>query len=86
MLSDSTSSATLKEKLKWVFKIYDKDLSGIQADVSLLASSVDICPGFISMAEMVTVLGTVYGLEGIEQVEATDRVEFIFSLLDTNRN
>ena len=38
------------------------------------------------MAEMVTVLGTVYGMEGIDQVEATDRVEFIFSLLDTNRN
>ena len=33
---------------------------------------------------MVTVLGTVYGLEGISQVEATERVEFIFSLLDTN--
>jgi Ca2+-binding EF-hand superfamily protein len=33
---------------------------------------------------MVTVLGTVYGLEGISQVEATERVEFIFKLLDTN--
>ena len=29
-------------------------------------------------------LGTVYGLEGISQVEATERVEFIFKLLDTN--
>ena len=31
-----------------------------------------------------TVLGTVYGLEGISQVEATEWVEFIFKLLDTN--
>ena len=33
---------------------------------------------------MVTVLGTVYGLEGVSQAEATQRVKFIFGLLDTN--
>jgi Ca2+-binding EF-hand superfamily protein len=28
LLSDSTVSATLEEKLRWAFKIYDKDMSG----------------------------------------------------------
>ena len=28
LLSDSTVSATLAEKLRWAFKIYDKDMSG----------------------------------------------------------
>ena len=28
LLSDSTVSATLEEKLRWAFKIYDKDASG----------------------------------------------------------
>ena len=28
LLSDSTVSASLEEKLRWAFKIYDKDMSG----------------------------------------------------------
>ena len=34
--------------------------------------------------KMVIVLGTVYGLEGTSKVKATERVEFIFNLLNTN--
>jgi Ca2+-binding EF-hand superfamily protein len=48
------------------------------------SSSLVLSSGFISVAEMLTVLGTVYGLEGVSQAEATQRVKFIFGLLDTD--
>ena len=28
LLSDSTVSATIEEKLRWAFKIYEEDMSG----------------------------------------------------------
>ena len=40
--------------------------------------------GFISVKEMVEMLGTVYTLEGFNKSEAAERVELIFNLLDTD--
>ena len=70
LLSDSAVSATLEDKLRWAFRIYDKDTSGV-FDMSWSSSFSDMSSGFISVAEMVTVLGTVYGLEGVDQVSHT---------------
>ena len=38
-----------------------------------------IIPGVVAR-----LCGTVYGLEGVSQAEATQRVKFIFGLLDTD--
>ena len=83
LLSDSTVSATIEEKLRWAFKIYDKNVSGNYSMIKVIIIHL-VLPGFISVAEMLMVLGTVYGLEGVCQAEATHKVKFIFGLLDTN--
>ena len=40
--------------------------------------------GYISVKEMMEMLGTIYSLEGFNKSEATERVELIFNLLDTD--
>ena len=40
--------------------------------------------GYISVKEMVEMLGTVYTMEGFNKSEAAERVELIFNLLDTD--
>ena len=50
-LTDFAESGSVKDKLVWAFRIYDKDRSG-----------------FISVKEMVEMLGTIYTLEGFNKV------------------
>ena len=50
-MTDFAESGSVKDKLLWAFRIYDKDRSG-----------------FISVKEMVEMLGTIYTLEGFNKV------------------
>ena len=86
-LTDFAESGSVKEKLVWAFRIYDKDRSGEDRQgrpgmLSVLTRKYQ--SGFISVKEMVEMLGTVYTLEGFNKSEAAERVELIFNLLDTD--
>merc|ERR1739836_369830 len=68
-LTEFTEKGSIKDKLSWAFKVYDKDMSGT-----------------ITATEMLEVIGTVITMEGLNETEAAARVEYIFNLLDTNRD
>ena len=61
-LTDFAESGSVKDKLVWAFRIYDKDRSG-----------------FISVKEMVEILGTIYTLEGFNKVDDVSTEQTLYS-------
>ena len=63
-MSDATSS---EEKLRWAFKMYDQDSSGL--DGFLMNSyATDFHLGTIDLTEMVEIVGNLYEMEGVAKV------------------
>ena len=68
-MTDFAESGSVKDKLLWAFRIYDKDRSGEDSrGHSRALNSHEEISGFISVKEMVEILGTVYTLEGFNKV------------------
>ena len=62
-LNDNRSGhQTVEDKLKWAFKLYDKDQSG-KLPAFLSCYFVSIIAGFIDMQELLEIVTTFYGME-----------------------
>ena len=69
-MTDFAESGSVKDKLLWAFRIYDKDRSGEgrgREGWEAICSHEEIS-GSITVKEMVEMLGTVYTLEGFNKV------------------
>ena len=72
MATDMTASGSPEEKLRWAFKMYDKDSSGELIFICLHfpPSPLYFILGTIEMAEMTEIVVNLFELEGIEKVGA----------------
>ena len=66
--TDMTSSGSIEEKLRWAFKMYDKDESGWRI---LSQQKYNALPwtGVIELQEMIEIIGTIYQLQGFPVVK-----------------
>ena len=72
-MSDATSS---EEKLRWAFKMYDQDSSGL--DGFLLNGYATYFPlGTIDVTEMVEIVGNLYEMEGVTKVRLISYILYI---------
>lgn len=67
LATDMTSSGSPEEKLRWAFKMYDKDGSGLQINKNSMRIRL-ISTGEIELKEMVEIVGTLYEMEGMSKV------------------
>ena len=70
-LTEFTEKGSIKDKLSWAFKVYDKDMSGKSGRYNCYAS-VSAIAGTITATEMLEVIGTVITMEGLNEVSALD--------------
>ena len=72
--TDMTTSGSTEEKLRWAFKMYDKDGSGGQI-FHFISTETDFLnlPGKIELREMIDILGTLYELQGFPVVSIMER-------------
>ena len=66
--TDMTSSGSTEEKLRWAFKMYDKDESGKMTRNRDMEKTF-FWLGVIELREMVDIVGTIYELQGFPVVE-----------------
>ena len=73
-LTEFTEKGSIKDKLSWAFKVYDKDMSGKSERCICISSdaSVSGVAGTITATEMLEVIGTVITMEGLNEVSALD--------------
>ena len=63
-----TSSGSTEEKLRWAFKMYDKDESGKMTRIRNM-EKILFWLGVIELREMVDIVGTIYELQGFPVVK-----------------
>ena len=92
MLATNLSTCpSAKDKLKWAFKLYDKDESGFIWPLFIgTHRNHDHClivlhfVGYIDLEELLEVVKTFYSMEGVPKEAAKTKAEAIFKTLDTN--
>ena len=73
----SESEEAAEEKLRWAFRLYDKDSSGSfitwysASDLSFTST-----PGTIDCKEMMDIVGNLYEMEGFSKVKTRQTVEW----------
>lgn len=66
-LTEFAERGSIKEKLAWTFKLYDKDMSG-GGDTFPVDNEGILQQGTITAKEMLEVIGTVITMEGLNKV------------------
>ena len=67
-LTEFAERGSIKEKLAWTFKLYDKDMSGGGVTFSVDNEGL-LQQGTITAKEMLEVIGTVITMEGLNKVK-----------------
>ena len=70
-LTEFAERGSIKEKLAWTFKLYDKDMSGGGDTFSVDNEVIEglLQQGTITAKEMLEVIGTVITMEGLNKVK-----------------
>ena len=66
LATDLTAGGSPEDKLRWAFKMYDRDGSGITGTCQKLFYVNGL--GTIELVEMVEIIGTLYEIEGVSKV------------------
>ena len=79
-LTEFAERGSIKEKLAWTFKLYDKDMSG-GGDTFSVDNERLLQQGTITAKEMLEVIGTVITMEGLNKVKIYSNCAKICKLL-----
>ena len=74
MLATNVSEAhTTEEKLRWAFRLYDKDSSGRPCHMCFnFVPPILFIVGAIDVHEMIEIVGNLYEMEGVSKVSEDD--------------
>ena len=75
----SESEEAAEEKLRWAFRLYDKDSSGTQYSLDIQPVISALPPGTIDCKEMMDIVGNLYEMEGFSKVTTRHKTEGILS-------
>ena len=75
----SESEEAAEEKLRWAFRLYDKDSSGTQYSLDIQSVISALPPGTIDCKEMMDIVGNLYEMEGFSKVTTRYKTEGILS-------
>ena len=68
LATDMTSGGSPEEKLRWAFKMYDKDASGEVVEAAQDYIYNEAFAGEIELKEMIEIVGTLLDMEGVDGV------------------
>ena len=65
---DITAGGSPEEKLRWAFKMYDKDNSSEQVDMGEYVDGAEVFAETVELGEMIEMIGILYEMQGVSQV------------------